>query len=54
MTNSNPYGAVQQNPMLSQKQSLTLPCTIVKGSSKELRKRLQGYWRTNSEEKPND
>lgn len=42
------------NPELLQNQSLTLPCKIVRISSKELKRLYQGYWQTNSKEKMND
>ena len=53
MKKSNPCPVVE-NPMLSQKQYATMPCKIVKGSSKRLRESCRGYWLTTSKEKTNN
>ena len=54
MANLNQYAGVAENPMLRQEQSLTYSSKMHTASSKELEKRIQGYWLTKSNEKTND
>ena len=54
MANLKQYSGAVENPILRQQQSLACSSKMQTASSKELEKRLQGYWLFNSNEKTND